>query len=164
MHYENNVGQDVVASVQEDLGCDIRKYMEDKDSENLCTVSRACEKIEEDKNLLPHFLVVARDESFVLPIIRKIIKKIQGQEPENTKRIAKINAVNLNSIQIEDQVEELKGACVMIEEASLLEKKTCERLIQIIKREDNTILFAFISGDGEINEHLKDHLHYYIQC
>ena len=120
--------------------------MEDKESDNVCTSSQACEKREEDKNVLPHFLVVERDESFVLPIIRKIIKKIQGQEPENTKRIAKINAVNLNSIQIEDQVEELKGARVMIEEASLLEKKTCERLIQIIKREDNTILFAFISG------------------
>lgn len=116
------------------------------------------------------FVIVTKIEKDVMPTVQLIAKALNRIGRLDSHRIARINAVNLNNLNIENEIDNLLGACVLIEDASLMSMKTINSIIKVIDAYHDKL--AIVITDRESNmskmlfkeEVLKNQLKHFIFC
>ena len=116
------------------------------------------------------FVVVTEIEKDVMPTVQIIAKALNRIGRLDSHRIARINAVNLNNVNIENEIDNLFGACVLIEDASLMSMKTINSIIKVIDAYHSKL--AIVLTDTEQNmskmlfkeEVLKNQMKHFIFC
>lgn len=121
------------------------------------------------KNSLSYIIVTGEGKD-VMPTVQHIAKALNRLGRLGSHRIARINAEKLNALDIENEIDNLLGACVLIEDASLMSMKTVNSIIKVIEVYNDRL--AIVLTDIESNmskmlfkeEILKNQMRHFIYC
>ena len=114
--------------------------------------------------------LAASEPTYYLTIVKKITKELQniGYMNEPKIKIAKIGAEMLNTLNIEDQIDELLGSCVMIEGASKMNPQTINGIIRILDVYPGQLVVILVDDEEPLSkmffkeEILKNKIKYFV--
>ena len=114
--------------------------------------------------------LAASEPTYYLTIVKKITKELQniGYMNEPKIKIAKIGAEMLNTLNIEDQIDELLGSCVMIEGASKMNAQTINGIIRILDVYPGKLVIILVDDEEPLSkmffkeEILKNKIKYFV--
>ncbi len=99
-----------------------------------------------------NFALISSDANYAITVVKKLTKELERKEyfGDNKIKIAKIDAGKLNSLKLENQINELMGACVMIENASKMNAKAINGIIKAIDAYSNDMIFVFTDEEDPL--------------
>ena len=72
----------------------------------------------------------------------------------NNPKIAKIDASNLNNINLEDEVSNLIGMCILVENASQMTMKSINSIIKVIDSYPDKVAVILVDKEENISKML----------
>ena len=84
-------------------------------------------------------------------IVREIAQKVKAHGYLRNPKIARISASKLNNIRLYDQIEELLGTCMLIENASEMSSKTVNVIIKIMDAHASEVVMIFVDEEEKIS-------------
>ncbi len=114
--------------------------------------------------------LAASEPTYYLTIVKKITKELQNIGYMNVPKIkiAKIGAEMLNTLSIDEQVDELLGSCVMIEGASKMNAQTINGIIRILDVYPSQLVIILVDDEEPLSkmlfkeEILKNKIKYFV--
>lgn len=195
---ENSIGADVsqmmeeeweaeqavneaVKEIQEEIASDISRETDEMGIDGITMSPYAKEMpyitekafFENPKDLAKNslsFVIVADKENDFMPTVQRIAKALNRIGRLGSHRIARINAANLNALNIENEMDNLLGACVLIEEASLMSMKTINSIIRVIDSYNDKLAIVLTDKESNLSkmlfkeEVLKNQMSHFIFC
>ena len=79
-----------------------------------------------------NYVIALGNSDSASDIVREIAQKVKAHGYLRNPKIARISASKLNNIRLYDQIEELLGTCMLIENASEMSSKTVNVIIKIM--------------------------------
>lgn len=172
---------EAVREIQEEIASDINEVADMTETSDLALSKYAKEMhyitekefFDNPKDMTKNalsFVIVTEIEKDIMPTVQLIAKALNRIGRLDSHRIARINAVNLNNVNIENEIDNLFGACVLIEDASLMSMKTINSIIKVIDTYHDKL--AIVLTDTEQNmskmlfkeEILKNQVKHFIFC
>lgn len=126
--------------------------------------------LEKDVDIPANIAMAASEPTYYLTVVKKITKVLQNRGYMNVPniRIAKINAETLNSLDIMEQIDELKGTCVMIEAASKMNSQTINGIIKMLDVYSGKVAIVLVDDEEPLSkmlfkeEILKNQIKYFV--
>lgn len=87
-------------------------------------------------------------------IVRGIAKRIKAQGYLKNPKIARISASKLNNIRLYDQIDELIGTCMLIEDVSEMSPKTVNVIIKIMDAHAAEIVMIYVDKEERLSRFL----------
>ncbi len=114
--------------------------------------------------------IAASEPTYYLTIVKKITKELQnrGYMGEDKIKIAKISADMLNTLRLDEQIDELLGSCIMIEGASKMNAQTINSIIRVLDVYSSKIIIILIDDEEQLSkmlfkeEILKNQIRYFV--
>ncbi len=114
--------------------------------------------------------IAASEPTYYLTVVKKITKELQNIRYFGDKKIkiAKIDAEKLNTLNLDEQVSELIGSCVMIENASAMSAQTVNSIIRVLDAHSSEIVIIVIDEEEALSkmlfkeEILKNQIKYFV--
>lgn len=114
--------------------------------------------------------IAASEPTYYLTIVKKITKELQNRQymGEDKIKIAKIGADTLNTLRLDEQIEELLGSCIMIEGASQMNAQTINSIIRVLDVYSTRLIIILIDDEEQLSkmlfkeEILKNQIKYFV--
>ena len=114
--------------------------------------------------------IAASEPTYYLTIVKKITKELQNRQyfGDNKIKIAKISAEKLNTLNLDEQISELIGSCIMIENASAMNAQTINSIIKVLDSHASEIVLVLIDEEEALSkmffreEILKNQIKYFV--
>ncbi len=114
--------------------------------------------------------IAATEPTYYLTVVKKITKELQNMQYFGDKKIkiAKIDAGKLNSLKLDEQITELIGSCIMIENASAMNPQTINSVIKVLDSHASEVVVILIDEEEALSkmffkeEILKNQIKYFV--
>lgn len=114
--------------------------------------------------------IAASEPTYYLTIVKKITKELQNRHymGEDKIKIAKIGADTLNTLRLDEQIDELLGSCIMIEGASQMNAQTINSIIRVLDVYSTQLIIILIDDEEQLSkmlfkeEILKNQIKYFV--
>lgn len=185
-HVEEAIGADVAQIMEETRQAEEEiKATEKEISESVSreleksTYSRDIQYIEESEFLAnPNrllkgklgFVIVTENGSSVTSTVSLISKILNKLERLKNPKIARIDAAALNNLNLEEQTDNLIGACMLIEHASAMSMKTINSIIKLMDAYPDKLAVILADNEKDMSkmlfkeEILKNQIEHFVVC
>lgn len=102
-----------------------------------------------------NFIITGHKKSGKTYLAKGYAKFLHEQEYIATPRVAKISAIKLNKISLEEKISSILDSTVIVEEASQLTEHIVKQMIRILQQYDNRIYFVLEDEKESIDEFLQ---------
>jgi len=102
-----------------------------------------------------NFIITGHKKSGKTYLAKGYAKFLYEQEYITTPRVAKISAIKLNRISLEEKASSILDSTVVVEEASQLTEHTVKQIIRILQQYDDRIYFVLEDEKKAIDEFLQ---------
>ena len=114
--------------------------------------------------------IAASEPTYYLTIVKKITKELQNRHymGEDKIKIAKIGADTLNTLRLDEQIDEILGSCIMIEGASQMNAQTINSIIRVLDVYSTQLIIILIDDEEQLSkmlfkeEILKNQIKYFV--
>jgi len=152
----NDVSHDELSDMQppqEDTTKDVKlssfaKYIDYKFG---CTHLKEEKEIEKG-NL--SFVLASENQEIIMSTVQIISKLLDRFAIISRPKIAKIDAANLNNLSLEDEVSNLVGTCILIENAAQMTMKTINSIIKVMDAYPKNIAIILVDKEENISKML----------
>lgn len=98
--------------------------------------------------------IAATEPTYYLTIVKKITKELQNIRffGDRKIKIAKIDAEKLNTLNIDEQLPNLIGSCIMIENASRMNSQTINSIIRILDSHASELVIIVIDEEEALSK------------
>lgn len=98
-----------------------------------------------------NYVIALGNSDSASDIVREIAQKVKAHGYLRNPKIARISASKLNNIRLYDQIEELLGTCMLIENASEMSSKTVNVIIKIMDAHASEVVMIFVDEEEKIS-------------
>ena len=98
-----------------------------------------------------NYVIALGNSDSASDIVREIAQKVKAHGYLRNPKIARISASKLNNIRVYDQIEELLGTCMLIENASEMSSKTVNVIIKIMDAHASEVVMIFVDEEEKIS-------------
>lgn len=161
--YGESVSEPVVAKKGEPLEVPPRKGPEKKeqlleeDPEDISrhgisyrTLKSAINHVRYDDQT-PHFVFAGGEERITLAVAKRLTKELNNVGYMSVRSIVKITADKLNQIDLSEQVEKLAGGCMLVTNASEMNKKAVDALVDTMNRQGSQLVVMLSAPFDEMD-------------
>lgn len=100
------------------------------------------------------FVLASENQDTIMSTVQFISKMLDKFEIMNNPKIAKIDASNLNNINLEDEVSNLIGMCILVENASQMTMKSINSIIKVIDSYPDKVAVILVDKEENISKML----------
>ena len=115
------------------------------------TLKDTIAQIHSNQKGIIHFAIAGGEERIALAIVKKLIKELNGINYFTADSIAKIQGRKLNGVDLEEKIQKLIGGCVLILNAQEMESETVEKVLQVVEKYKNDIVFVMTGEYDELD-------------
>ena len=115
------------------------------------TLKDTIAQIHSNQKGIIHFAIAGGEERIALAIVKKLIKELNGINYFTADSIAKIQGSKLNGVDLEEKIQKLIGGCVLILNAQEMESETVEKVLQVVEKYKNDIVFVMTGEYDELD-------------
>lgn len=121
---------------------------------NYVSSEELCDMLDAGVDNRGHYAIALADSDNANQLVREITKRIKEQGVLKEPKIAKISAERLNGISLDNQIEGLLGACILIENASAMSPKTVNGIIKAIDSHPGEVVIILVDSEENLSRFL----------
>lgn len=161
--YGESVSEPVVVKREEPLEVPQRRVLEKKeqlleeDPEDISrrgisyrTLKSAINHVRYDDQT-PHFVFAGGEERITLAVAKRITKELNNVGYMSVRSIVKITADKLNQINLAEQVEKIAGGCMLVTNASEMNKKAVAALVETMSQQEPQLVVMLSAPFDEMD-------------
>lgn len=99
----------------------------------------------------PHFVFAGGEERITLAVAKRVTKELNHVGHVSAHSIVKITAEKLNQIDLSEQMDKIKGGCMLVTGAPELCKEAVDNLVQVMKQQGDNIVVMLAGPFDEMD-------------
>lgn len=99
----------------------------------------------------PHFVFAGGEERITLAVAKRVTKELNHGGHVSAHSIVKITSEKLNQIDLTEQMDKIRGGCMLVTGAPDLSKESVEKLIQVISEYGDEIVVMLAGPFDEMD-------------